>query len=148
MLETVMEQKSGLMTIGDLAQRTGLSVKAIREFEGRGLIYSAGRSPSNYRLFDDAALWCIGMIKTLRGLGLTIKEIEELTAVYMRRPDQEAGPRLAQLLDRVEHRIDERVKALEEVRGRVRSFRQEHRRELAGGRRVGLGDPRRAKKSA
>lgn len=148
MFEEVMEQQSGLMTVGELAERTGLSVKAIREYEGRGLIYSAGRSPSNYRLFDDAALWCIGMIKTLRGLGLTIKEIEELTAVYMRRPDQEAGPRLARLLDRVEHRIDERLKALEEVRGRVRSFRQEHRRELAGGRRVGLGDPRRANRSA
>ncbi len=139
------DKPPGLMTVGQLAARTGLTIKAIREYEGRQLIYSAGRSPSGYRLFDDAALWCIGMIKTLRGLGLTIKEIEDLTAVYMRKPDQEAGPKLAELLDRVERRVNDRVKALEEVRARVRSFRREHRRELAGGHRVGLGDPRRAK---
>ena len=140
-----MKKPSGLMTVGQLAERTGLSVKAIREYEGRGLIYTAGRSPSNYRLFDDAALWCIGMIKTLRGLGLTIKEIEDLTAVYMRKPDEEAGPKLAELLDRVERRIDDRVKALEEIRGRVRSFRREHSVQLRGGTRVGPADPRRAK---
>lgn len=140
-----MEKPSGLMTVGQLAERTGLSVKAIREYEGRGLIYTAGRSPSNYRLFDDAALWCIGMIKTLRGLGLTIKEIEDLTAVYMRKPDQEAGPKLAELLDRVDRRINERAKALEEIRARIRAFRREHSAQLRGGTRVGLADPRRAK---
>lgn len=139
------QKPTGLMTVGQLAARTGLTIKAIREYEGRGLIYSAGRSASGYRLFDDAALWCIGMIKTLRGLGLTIKEIEDLTAVYMRKPDQEAGPKLAELLHRVERRIDERIKTLKEVRSRVRSFRSEHSVELEGGHRVGLGDPRRAK---
>jgi len=139
---------SGLMTVGRLAARTGLTIKAIRDYEGRGLIYCAGRTASGYRLFDDASLWCIGMIKTLRGLGLTIKEIEDLTAVYMRKPDQEAGPKLAELLNRVDRRIDERVRALEEVRSRVRSFRREHSVELRGGHRVGLADPRRARESA
>ena len=32
------------MTIGQLAARTGLTFKMIRELEGRGMIYSAGRS--------------------------------------------------------------------------------------------------------
>jgi len=45
-----------LMTVGQLARRTGLSIKAIRQFEASGLIYSAGRSESNYRLFDQTAL--------------------------------------------------------------------------------------------
>ncbi len=36
-----------LMTVGELARRTGMSAKAIREFEGLGLIYSAGRSEAN-----------------------------------------------------------------------------------------------------
>jgi DNA-binding transcriptional MerR regulator len=47
-----------LMTVGELSRRTGLSIKAIREYEGLGLIYSAGRSTGNYRLFDSSALWC------------------------------------------------------------------------------------------
>jgi hypothetical protein len=46
-----------LMTVGELACRTGMSAKAIRQFEGLGLIYSAGRSEANYRLFDESAIW-------------------------------------------------------------------------------------------
>jgi hypothetical protein len=38
------------MTVGELARRTGVSRKAIRDLEGLGLIYSAGRNDANYRL--------------------------------------------------------------------------------------------------
>ena len=62
--------RNGLMTIGELARRTGMSPKAIRQFEGLGLIYSAGRSDANNRLFDESAIWCVQAISTLRSLGL------------------------------------------------------------------------------
>jgi DNA-binding transcriptional MerR regulator len=51
------------MTVGELSGRTGLSVRLIREYERLGLIYSAGRSESNYRLFDEVALWCAGVVE-------------------------------------------------------------------------------------
>ncbi len=44
------------MTIGELSRRTGMPMKAIREYEGMGLIYTVGRSPGNYRLFDSDRL--------------------------------------------------------------------------------------------
>jgi MerR family copper efflux transcriptional regulator len=44
------------MTIGELARRSGTSVKALRRLEGMGLIYTVGRSPAGYRLFDQDAL--------------------------------------------------------------------------------------------
>ncbi len=53
------------MTVGELARRTGLSIKAIRQYEELGLIYSAGRSEGGYRLFDESALWCAEVISTL-----------------------------------------------------------------------------------
>jgi MerR family copper efflux transcriptional regulator len=74
-----------LMTVGELARRSGMSAKAIRQFEGLGLIYSAGRSEANYRLFEESAIWCIQVIGNLRALGLTIKEIQQLAAVYLDR---------------------------------------------------------------
>lgn len=92
-----MTDRNQLMTVGQLAARTGLSIKAIRELEGRGLIYTAGRSPANYRLFDESALWCAQVIGNLRSLGLTIKEIEQLAGVYLDRPEEPIGPRLARL---------------------------------------------------
>lgn len=144
-----MTERAGLMTVGDLSARTGLSIKAIRELEGRGLIYTAGRSPANYRLFDESALWCVGVIRGLRSLGLTIREIEQLAVVYLERPEAPLGPYLGALLTRVERRLDERLDQLHEVRERVREYRREHAAELEGGEREpGRGDPRRRPQGA
>jgi hypothetical protein len=52
------------MTIGQLSRRTGVPIKALREYEQLGLIYTLGRSESNYRLFDEEALWCVQVIRT------------------------------------------------------------------------------------
>jgi MerR family copper efflux transcriptional regulator len=125
-------QRDQLMTVGELARRTGLSIKAIRRYEGLGLIYSAGRSEGGYRLFDDSALWCVRVIATLRSLGLTIKEIDRLASAYLGGADESIGPRLAALLDRAEQRIDDRIAELTAVRRRIGDYRAEHAAALAG----------------
>jgi MerR family copper efflux transcriptional regulator len=141
-----------LMTVGELARRTGMSIKAIRQYEALGLIYSAGRSEGNYRLFDASALWCAQVVSTLRSLGLTIKEIDELASAYLERTDEAIGPRLAALLDRAERRIEDRIADLEAVRGRIREYRTQHAAALAGGPGAGAGlfgqDPRRRREAA
>jgi MerR family copper efflux transcriptional regulator len=124
--------RGDLITVGELARRTGMSAKAIRQFEGLGLIYSAGRSEANYRLFDESAIWCIQVITSLRSLGLTIKEIQQLAAVYLDRPGEPVGPRLAELLDRAERRIEQRREELERTQGRIRDFRAANSAALAG----------------
>jgi MerR family copper efflux transcriptional regulator len=120
------------MTVGELSRRTGLSIKAIRQYEALGLIYSAGRSEGGYRLFDESALWCAHVISTLRSLGVTIKEIDRLASAYLSRPDEPVGPRVAALLDRAERRIGDRIAELEAVRGRIRDYRTRHAAALAG----------------
>lgn len=124
--------ESGLMTVGEIARRTGLSIKAIRQFEASGLIYSAGRSESNYRLFDETALLCAEVVRNLRSLGLTIKEIQELADLFHDTPDVPIGPRLAVLLGRVEHRIDQRLAELVELRRRVAGYRAQNADALSG----------------
>lgn len=121
-----------LMTVGELAERTGMSPKAIREFEGLGLIYSAGRSEANYRLFDESAIWCVQVIDNLRALGLTIKQIQQLAAVYADRPDEPIGPRLAELLDQAEERIEKRREQLDAIQRRISDFRSANKAALAG----------------
>src|SRR6266542_4280355 len=122
-MNTVAGSDARLMTVGELARRTGLSIKAIRQYEALGLIYSAGRSEGGYRLFDESALWCARVIATLRSLGVTIKEIEQLASDYLSRPDEPVGPRVAALLDRAQRRIDDRISELEAVRRRVCDYR-------------------------
>jgi MerR family copper efflux transcriptional regulator len=128
------EEQTGerLMTVGELARRSGMSAKAIRQFEGLGLIYSAGRSEANYRLFDESAIWCVQVIGNLRSLGLTIKEIQQLAAVYLERPGEPIGPRLAEVLHRAERRIEQRRAELDLIQRRIREFRTANSAALAG----------------
>ncbi|MGH2892175.1 MAG: MerR family transcriptional regulator [Solirubrobacteraceae bacterium] len=116
----------GLMTVGQLARRTGLSHKSIRDLEGRGLIYSAGRSESNYRLFDETALWCVRVVGALRSLGLTLAEIEQLDASYREDPVRSLGPQLARLLDRSEQRIRAHIREHEQTLKRIDAARQQN----------------------
>ncbi len=136
-----------LMTVGELARRTGVTPKAIREFEGLGLIYTAGRSEANYRLFDESAIWCVQVIGSLRALGLTIKEIRQLATVYVDQPSEPIGPRLADLLDQAEKRIEQRRDQLDAIQRRIHSFRAVNKAALAGRSDSDLaaGDPRRTR---
>jgi MerR family transcriptional regulator, copper efflux regulator len=122
----------GLMTVGELSRRTGLSIKAIREYEALGLIYSAGRSEGNYRLFDDAALWCARVVGEMRSVGLTIKEIKQLADAYFGDPDEPIGPKIADALAGAEQRIDAQLEELDAMRRRIAVYRIDHAASLTG----------------
>ena len=124
--------RSAVMTIGALARRTGVPVKALREYEDAGLIYTVGRSAGNYRLFDDAALWCVGVIGTLRALGLTLAEIRQLTTIYLGQPDEPIGPHLATLLHAARMRTDAQIAELHRRRQRIEQFQTAHAAQLTG----------------
>ncbi|MCK0093455.1 organomercurial lyase MerB [Rhodococcus sp. F64268] len=93
------------MTIGDLSARTGVPVKALREYTDLGLIYTLGRSPAGYRLYTDDAEWCVRFIGELRGLGLTIAEICQLTSTDRDDHGRSVGAHLAELLQRSRQRL-------------------------------------------
>ena len=120
------------MTVGQLARRSGVSIRALREYEGMRLIYGLGRSGSNYRLFDESALWCLEVIRSLRALGLTLREIQEISAVYGEHPGEPIGPHLQQKLDVALGRIEARMAESQKVRHRIRRFQAAHATALAG----------------
>ncbi len=105
---------------------------ALREYEQLGLIYTLGRSESNYRLFDEEALWCVQVIRTMCSLGLTLKEIQDLAAVYLERPGEPIGPHLGEKLEAALTRIEARITDLHTLRQRICDFQSAHAAELAG----------------
>lgn len=111
--------EAGLMTIGELSRRGGVPVKALRAYTDMGLVYSAGRSPAGYRLFDESALWCVAVIGQLRGLGLTVAEIRELAGIYLGRPGEPIGPHVAERLRRARGRADARIRDLQALCRRI-----------------------------
>ncbi len=127
-----------VMTTRELSRRTGLPIKAVREYADAGLIYSVGRTAAGYRLFEDEALWCVEMIRGLRALGLTVAEIRSLTEA-----DRQIGTRLSRLLDAARARVTTWVEELQQTLARIEAFEAEHRAELAGEVDFDPGDPRR-----
>ncbi|MDP8931484.1 MAG: MerR family transcriptional regulator [Actinomycetota bacterium] len=129
------------MTVGELSRRTGVPIKNLRQYTDWGLIYSVGRSGTGYRLFDSDALWCVEQISTLRGLGLTLAEIRELSR--RRRAGPPIGPLLAQQLHVSRARIEARIAELRQTLSRIGSYVETHQAELTEPVRVyWAGDPR------
>ncbi|MFG2822305.1 MerR family transcriptional regulator [Kitasatospora sp. NPDC048365] len=67
-----------LLTIGDLARRTGLTVKTIRFYADSGIVPPTDRSPAGYRRYDLAALARLDLVRTLRELGLDLAAIRRV----------------------------------------------------------------------
>lgn len=65
------------MRIGELATRTGVSVRSIRHYEQRGLVPAARRA-TGYREFDESAVELVRRIRVLLRNGFTLEEIRSV----------------------------------------------------------------------
>lgn len=75
-----VNDRTELFTIGQLAQRTGLSVRTIRFWSDSGIVPPARRSASGYRLYDVAAVARLDLVRTLRDLGLDLDTVRRILA--------------------------------------------------------------------
>ena len=68
------------MRIGEVAQLTGFSVDTLRWYEKIGLISlnKDARTPRNYRCYDQKVLERLLLIKQVKVLGFSLKEIQLL----------------------------------------------------------------------
>src|SRR5688572_26119943 len=67
-----------LYSIGELARRTGLTVKAIRFYSDRGLVPPTDRSPAGYRRYRLADVARLDLVRSLRELGLDLGTIRQV----------------------------------------------------------------------
>lgn len=72
------DQPPGLMRVGEVARRSGLSREVINSYAMFGLIREAERLPSGHRLFGPAVLRRLRMIGLLKRRGYTLRDIREI----------------------------------------------------------------------
>jgi DNA-binding transcriptional MerR regulator len=77
-----MRDTSGLLQIGELARRAGVSQRTIHYYESLGLLTPAQREGQGYRYYDGEALRRLQKIDQLKGLGLTLEEIAPVLPLY------------------------------------------------------------------
>jgi len=69
---------AGLHQIGEIARLTHLSLRTLRYWEEVGLIRPTGRTAGGFRLYSDAELVRVQLIRAMKPADLTIEELREL----------------------------------------------------------------------
>ncbi|MDE3725321.1 MerR family transcriptional regulator [Nocardiopsis sp. N85] len=126
--------EAGHMQIGEVAERTGLSLRTIRYYGEVGLVEPSARSRGGFRLYTQEDVDRLNLIKRMKPLDFSLDETRELlealdglNATGTERGEREA---LSERLDAFEAAVTARCEALrdqlskaEEFAGRLRAQR-------------------------
>jgi len=63
------------LTVGELARRTGVSVRTLHHYDEIGLLSPSGRTETGYRLYAAAEIGRLQQIVSLRQMGFSLGEI-------------------------------------------------------------------------
>ncbi|MGY1762422.1 MerR family transcriptional regulator [Geodermatophilus sp. SYSU D00779] len=97
--ETTGTSRSALVQIGQVAERTGLSLRTIRWYEEEGLVVPTARTEGGFRLYSTDDIARLEVIKRMKPLGFALEEMRELLGLLA---DLDAGTGdRAQLLDQL-----------------------------------------------
>ena len=101
------------MQIGEVAARTELSLRTIRHYEETGLVVPSARSQGGFRLYTEADVARLMVVRRMKPLGFTLDEMRDLLEA-------------TDCLDRGDGPLpdDEREQLLERVRDFERAARQ------------------------
>lgn len=98
------ETQGRIMHIGELAERTGLSLRTIRHYDDVGLLPASSRTGGGFRVYTEADCARLAHIKRMKPLGFSLEEIAELLKVVEAgEPSAERAGRAAAFLDRARH---------------------------------------------
>lgn len=118
--ETVAPAMPPAMHIGEVAARTELSLRSLRHWDDVGLLRPSGRTDGGFRLYTEADVDKILLIRRMKPLGFTLDEMSAALRDIetSQRPDPGAGTaqareRLAILLSEAKQRRETLAKRLD-----------------------------------
>lgn len=103
--------RPGLLTIGQLADYVGVTIRAVRHYHQRGLLPEPDRDASGYRRYDADAVIKLIRIKALADAGVPLARIEEVLAA---RPAE-----FSQAVAQIDKALATRIRELQQQRRRV-----------------------------
>ena len=81
------------LKVGELADKTGKTVRALRLYEERGLLTPSRRSQGGFRLYNEKLVDRVMLIDSLQSIGMSLSEIAGLLDVYEGAPTGRHGMR-------------------------------------------------------
>ncbi|MGP3929434.1 MerR family transcriptional regulator [Nonomuraea sp. KM88] len=132
------------MHIGQVAARTGLSLRTIRHYDEVGLVRPSARSQGGFRLYTEADVARLMVIRRMKPLGFTLEEMGELLSITDRldisgatAPEAAEREQMLARLGHFEQATRERCEALRAQLSKAEEFAADLRRragQLTGGR--------------
>ncbi|MFF5720876.1 MerR family transcriptional regulator [Streptomyces buecherae] len=98
------------MQIGEVAERTGLSLRTIRHYEEVGLVTPSARSKGGFRLYTEVDVERLMVIRRMKPLDFSLEEMRDLLEITDRLAVADDGPTGAE-----RERLRERLDAYREV---------------------------------
>lgn len=124
------------MQIGEVAERTGLSLRTIRYYGEVGLVAHSARSRGGFRLYTEGDVQRLLLIKRMKPLEFSLEDTRELLHVLDRLESGAAEAERASLLGRLDEfaaaiatrcaSLQEQLAMAEEFAGRLKAERDKH----------------------
>ena len=105
------------MRIGEVANRAGVSIQAVRLYERMGLLKKAKRLPSGYRDYSIEAVAFINLIRRAQAQGFTLDEIRSL--IHLREKGPPASRKMREIARTKLTVIDEKIERLRAQRDAI-----------------------------
>lgn len=105
------------MQIGEVAERTGLSLRTIRYYEEVGLVVPSARSQGGFRLYQEREIERLRLIMRMKPLGFQLEEMRELLAILDPVP---GAPELADPRGRLAEFVEAAERSRDELQAKLR----------------------------
>src|SRR5512137_18992 len=131
--------KDSFLTVGNLAERSGVSPRTIKHWEDKGIIEPDMRTEGGFRLYSESYVFLCQLIRDLQLFGYTLEEIKAISDDVRTFVAIEAGPdafpqaevekRLAAMLEAIQALFD-KMKLLEEGIERWQDLLKKERKDI------------------
>ncbi len=99
------------MLIGEVAQRSGVTARMLRHYDGLGLVTASGRTSGGYRDYSDGDLQRLFQVEALRSLGMSLGQIR----VALRGSGAEPTRLIADLVEQTRRRMERETELLQRL---------------------------------
>jgi DNA-binding transcriptional MerR regulator len=121
------------MRIGEVAERTGLSLRTIRYYGEVALVEPSARSRGGFRLYTESDVDRLQLIKRMKPLGFSLEEtrtlLESVDRLNSATTSEDERAALSERLDAVETDLAERCSALRRQLEMAEEFAERLRRQ-------------------
>lgn len=107
------------MHIGELADKTGLSLRTIRHYDEIGLLRASARTEGGFRLYTDDDLARLLLIRRMKPLGFSLEEMADLLRIIDTLADEKAGSKGADVQEELTAFIHQAEKRREQLKGQL-----------------------------